>query len=78
LQNLRNSGIDILTIGINLSQSSMDNFFSCVTTPDKRFTMDGFSTADFEEHFATTVPVPAAAYLFSTALLGLAGIKRKK
>ena len=47
----------------------------------KSFTFSSFAPHKSYDAFAITanpVPVPAAAWLFGSALLGLAGLKRKK
>ncbi|WP_101758904.1 VPLPA-CTERM sorting domain-containing protein [Oceanicoccus sp. KOV_DT_Chl] len=45
----------------------------------KRVTLNGGSyTAGIDVAFLTPVPVPAAAWLFGSALIGLVGAKRKK
>ena len=38
----------------------------------------GFGSCSFEATFTNEVPLPAAAWLFGSALLGLGAIKRKR
>jgi hypothetical protein len=58
-------------------QYHIDSFFDVFT----EISIDGGASWDQSigsSHMVSEVPVPAAAWLFGSALIGLAGIKRKK
>lgn len=77
-----NQSIDILGIVIGLgSYADFNAITAAVDTGDLRFGyhVRSIGTAGGSDSYVSTaVPVPAAVWLFGSALIGLAGIKRKK